>query len=271
MWGYRTCRVAGVRALRALRALVRPSHPHVGLLFRAWATPPTYGTGGPRAGEGVQPYTRLAAMRASPLCGAWAFSSARGPAIPSLGNPARVRDRRPACGIGGPRAKEGVQPYTRLAAMRASSLCGAWAFSSARGPAVPSLGNPAHVRDRRPACERRGAALHQARCNARKLAMWSLGLLIRTWACCSESGQPRPCTGQAARVRNRRPACGTRWSPSCFVQVPVGGGPPARSPHASLRLGVVDLEARPGPAAAPGHRFCPLAPISSRASSSRSV
>ena len=151
-----------------------------------------------------------------------AFSSARGPAVPSLGNPAHVRDRRPACGIGGPRAKEGVQPYTRLAAMRASSLCGAWAFSSARGPAVPSLGNlarvrnrrpacgtggpragqAARVRDRRPACERRGAALHQARCNARKLAMWSLGLLIRTWACCSESGQPRPCTGQAARVRD---------------------------------------------------------------------
>ena len=36
--------------------------------------------------------------------------------------------------------------------------------------------------------------------------------------------------------------------------VPVGGGPPARSPHASLRLGVIDLEARPGPAAAHGHR-----------------
>ena len=36
--------------------------------------------------------------------------------------------------------------------------------------------------------------------------------------------------------------------------VPVGGGPPARSPHASLRLGVVDLEARPGPAAAHRHR-----------------
>mgnify|MGYP003283526467 CR=1 FL=1 len=32
-----------------------------------------------------------------------------------------------------------------------------------------------------------------------------------------------------------------------IVQVPVGGGPPARSPHASLRLGVVDLEARPCP------------------------
>ena len=38
------------------------------------------------------------------------------------------------------------------------------------------------------------------------------------------------------------------------LYVPVGGGPPARSPHASLRLGVVDLEARPGPTTAHGHR-----------------
>ena len=47
------------------------------------------------------------------------------------------------------------------------------------------------------------------------------------------------------------------------VLVPEGGGPPARSPHASLRLGVVDLEARPGPAAAlrhPGMRLGPPAP-----------
>ena len=51
MWGYRTCRVAGVRALRAL---VRPSHPHVGLLFRAWATLPMYGTGGPRAEQAAR-------------------------------------------------------------------------------------------------------------------------------------------------------------------------------------------------------------------------
>ena len=93
-----------------------PSHPHVGLLFRAWATPPTCGIGGPRVGWPVDvrnrqttcrrrwPYTRLAASRANPLCGAWAFSSARGPAIPSLGNPAHVRNRRPTCGTGGPRA-----------------------------------------------------------------------------------------------------------------------------------------------------------------------
>ena len=186
------------------------------------------------------------------------------------------------------------------------------------------------------------------------------GLLIRTWACCSESGQPRPCTGQAARVRKKgcsptpgslqcaqacyfepgpshphvgllfrvwatppmygtggpraghvgvqvvvacgqsafalvadgcttpsvgiaplpigcsahngcnAPLMGVALPNGCnasrvtaalpIVQVPVGGGPPARSPHASLRLGVIDLEARPGPAAAPGHRFCPRVP-----------
>ena len=52
-----------------------------------------------------------------------------------------------------------------------------------------------------------------------------------------------------------------RWCSGCCLCVwagllcaPVGGGPPARSPHASLRLGVIDLEARPGPAAAHGHR-----------------
>ena len=41
--GYRTCHVAEVRALRSLAC---PSHPHVGPLFRAWATTPTYGTAG---------------------------------------------------------------------------------------------------------------------------------------------------------------------------------------------------------------------------------
>ena len=58
-----------------------------------------------------------------------------------------------------------------------------------------------------------------------------------------------------------------RWCSGCCLCVwagllcaPVGGGPPARSPHASLRLGVIDLEARPGPAAAHGHRS--LAPPS---------
>ena len=60
----------------------------------------------------------------------------------------------------------------------------------------------------------------------------------------------------------------------------MGGGPPARSPHASLRLGVVDLEARPGPATAherrsqalrtlrcPPHQWCLVADVRLGASS----
>lgn len=39
---------------------------------------------------------------ANPLTGAWASLSARGPAIPNLGSPAHVRNRRPTCGTDGP-------------------------------------------------------------------------------------------------------------------------------------------------------------------------
>ena len=46
-----------------------------------------------------------------------------------------------------------------------------------------------------------------------------------------------------------------------LLGAPVGGGPPARSPHASLRLGVIDLEARPGLAAAHGRRSLALPPV----------
>ena len=199
MWGYRTCRVAGVRALRAL---VRPSHPHVGLLFRVWATPPACGTGGPRVKEGVQPNTRLAAMRASLLFRAWAFSSARGPAVPSLGDPAHVRDRRPACGTGGPRAGHvGVQVVV---------ACGQSAFALVADGVVHPIGwhcNPPDWVQ----CPLTGAVL---------LALLLRYLLSR-------------CPWAAARPRDRHTrACGS----ACR------------------------LEARPGPAAAPGHRFCPRVP-----------
>ena len=130
-----------------------------------------------------------------------AASSARGPAIPSLGNPAHMRNRRPACGTGGPRAGWPVDvrnrqtacrrrwPYTRLAASCANPLCGAWAFSSARGPAIPSLGNTARVRNRRPTC----------------------GI-----------GGPR--AEQVVRVRNRWSACGMRGSPSRCRMRPIRDG-----------------------------------------------
>ena len=51
-------------------------------------------------------------------------------------------------------------------------------------------------------------ALHQARRIVREPAMRSLGLLVRTWACYFEPGQPRPRAEQAAHVRDRWFACG---------------------------------------------------------------
>ena len=45
----------------------------------------------------------------------------------------------------------------------ANPLTGTWASSSARGPAIPSLGNPAHVRDRRPTCRMRWCRAWQIR------------------------------------------------------------------------------------------------------------
>jgi len=62
-------------------------------------------------------------------------------------------------------------------------------FSSARGPAIPSL-----------AC------------------------LIRTWTRYSESGQPRPRTEQTAHVRNSGFTCGTRWSPGHCRTQPIHDG-----------------------------------------------
>ena len=226
MWGYRTCRVAGVRALRAL---VRPSHPHVGLLFRVWATPPMYGTGVPRAEQAA----RVREKGCSPTPGSlqcaqaryfepgpshphvgllfrvWATPPMYGTGGPRAGQAARVRDRRPACGTGGPRAGHvGVQVVV---------ACGQSTFALVADGVVHPIG----------------------------------------WHCNPPDWVQRPLTGaalpngcSASRVTAALP----------IVQVPVGGGPPARSPHASLRLGVVDLEARPGPAAAPGHRFCPRVP-----------
>ena len=64
---------------------------------------------------------------------------------------------------------------------------------------------------------------------------------------------PGRCCGAGLLCCSWRRGCsGRRRARPLYV--PVGGGPPARSPHASLRLGVVDLEARPGPASTHRHR-----------------
>ena len=46
-------------------------------------------------------------------------------------------------------------------------------------------------------------------------------LLVRTWACYSESGQPRPRTEQRVNVRNRRPTCETAGSHAGHVEAQV--------------------------------------------------
>ena len=226
-----------------------------------------------------------------PWCGllirTWACYSESGQPRPRTGQAARVRNRRPACGTGGPRVKEGVQPYTRLAAMRASSLCGAWAFSSARGPAVPSLGTPAHVRDRRPACGTGGPRAGHVgvqvvvACGQSAFALVADGVVHPIgWHCNPPDWVQCPLTGavpsngcSASRVTAALP----------IVQVPVGGGPPARSPHASLRLGVSSRSpARPcrrprAPILSPSTAAVPSAPFGTwrvlwwHAPSSRSV
>ena len=74
----------------------------------------------------------------------------------------------------------------------------------------------------------------------------------------------RPCG--LPRVRVAGLCCRAKWSGwdaglvGCAgpVLVSLGSGPPARLPHARLRLGVVDLEARPGLAAT--RRHCGVAP-----------
>ena len=49
-------------------------------------------------------------------------------------------------------------------------------------------------------------------------------LLVRTWACYSEPGQPRPHAEQAAHVRNSGFTCGTRWSPGHCRTQPIHDG-----------------------------------------------
>ena len=144
-----------------------PPHPHVNPLFQAWASSSarepaipslgnpahmqnsglTCGTEGLRAEQEAQPYTRPTTSHANPLFRTRAISSARGPAIPSLGNPAHMRNRGFTCGTAVLRAGQGAQPYTRPATSHANPLFRTRASSSARGPAIPSLGDPAHVRN----------------------------------------------------------------------------------------------------------------------------
>ena len=160
-----------------------PPHPHVDPLFRAWAISSARGPAIPslgniahmrnsgltcgtevlRAGQGAQPYTRPATSHANPLFQAWASSSASEPAIPSLGDPAHMRNSGLTCRTEGLPAEQGAQPYTRPATSHANPPFRTRASSSAREPAIPSLGNTAHMRNSGLTCRTGGLPAEQQR------------------------------------------------------------------------------------------------------------
>ena len=117
-------------------------HPHVNPLFRTRASSPTCGTEGLPAEQGAQPYTRPTTSHANPLFRTRAISSAREPALPSLGNTAHMRNSGSTCGTGCLRAEQQrAVPHgaARLACLRAAhEHCGT--ARQRRRSAAESLG-----------------------------------------------------------------------------------------------------------------------------------
>ena len=178
-----TCGTGGLRAEQGAQPYTRPTTSHANPLFRTRAISSarepaipslgntahmqnsglTCGTGGLRAEQGAQPYTRPATSHANPLFRTRASSSAREPAIPSLGNTAHMQNSGLTCGTEGLRAEQGAQPYTRPTTSHANPLFRTRASSSAREPAIPSLGNLAHMRNSGLTCETGGLRAEQQR------------------------------------------------------------------------------------------------------------
>ena len=140
---------------RAISSAREPAIPSLGHLIRTWTRYSEPGQHRPHAeqrvnmrnrgstrGTGAQPYTRPATSHVDPLFRTRAISSARGPAIPSLGDPAHMRNSGLTCGTAGLRAGQRAQPYTRPATSHANPLFRTRAISSAREPAIP---NPGHL------------------------------------------------------------------------------------------------------------------------------
>ena len=131
---------------------LHPRDTHANPLFRTRAISSARGPAIPSLGHLIRTWTRYSEPGPShphvnPLFRTRAISSARGPAIPSLGDPAHMRNSGLTCGTEGLRAGQRAQPYTRPTTSHANPLFQAWASSSACGPAIPSLGDPAHMQN----------------------------------------------------------------------------------------------------------------------------
>ena len=169
----------------------------------------TCGTGGLRAEQGAQPYTRPTTSHANPLFRTRAISSAREPAIPSLGAPAHMQNSGLTCGTEGLRAGQGAQPYTRPTTSHANPLFRTRASSSARGPAIPSLGDPAHMRNSGLTCGTGGLPAEQGAQPHTRPATSHANPLFRTRAISSAREPAIPSLGNPAHMQNSGLTCGT--------------------------------------------------------------
>ena len=185
-------------------------------------------------------------------------SSARGPAIPNLGNPAHVRNSGLTCATGDPHTRQLVDTQDTLEATRCRTRMighrpwgshtrpkcrpprrkngkngllwvrwsAIWANPGTRQTRPPTTATfPRNTTDKSPPQQHdvsilrlighvvllgsHLACLGTPFSSARGPAIPSLACLIRTWTRYSEPGQPRPHAEQAARVRNSRLARGT--------------------------------------------------------------
>ena len=178
-------------------------------LFRAWATPPTCGTGGLRAEQRVNMQNRGFTCGTGGTAVHQTHYITREPAIPSLGNPAHMQNSGLTCGTGGLRAEQGAQPHTRPATSHANPLFRTRAISSARGPAIPSLGDPAHMRNSGLTCGTAGLRAGQGAQPYTRPATSHVNPLFRTRAISSAREPAIPNLGDPAHMRNSGLTCGT--------------------------------------------------------------
>ena len=166
---------------------------HAGLLIRTWTRYSEPGQHRPHAEQ------RVNMRNSGSTCGTGGTAVhqtryiTREPAIPSLGDPAHMQNSGLTCGTEGLRAEQGAQPYTRPTTSHANPLFRTRAISSAREPAIPSLGNTAHMRNSGLTCGTAGLRAEQ-RVNMRN----------RGFTCGTATGGPawgRPSCMPARRSR----------------------------------------------------------------------
>ena len=136
----------------------------------------TCGTGGLRAEQGAQPYTRPATSHANPLFRTRASSSAREPAIPNPGLLAHMRNRGATCGTGGTAVHQTHYITREPAIPNPGHLIRTWTRYSEPGRPRPHAEQRVNMRNRG---FTRGTRWSPSRCRARMIRHESWGSRTR--------------------------------------------------------------------------------------------